>query len=91
MLKEINRIYKIQSNQDNVLALRNSTYQDRIAKIKRIYDYILNEDMPAMVIGEGTCSSLIHCFSFLQTSFIVRITGVISVVMTSSFDLRRSL
>ena len=44
MLKEINRIYKIQSNQDNVLALRNSTYQDRIAKIKRIYDYILNED-----------------------------------------------
>ena len=44
MLKEINRIYEIQSNPDNVLALRNSTSQDRIAKIKRIYDYILNED-----------------------------------------------
>ena len=36
MLKEINRIYKIQSNQDNVLALRQSTYQDRLARFKRV-------------------------------------------------------
>ena len=40
---EINRIYEVQSNPKNVLALRNSSYQDRIAKIKSIYNYILNQ------------------------------------------------
>ena len=40
---EIKRIYEVQSNPKNVLALRNSSYQDRIAKIKSIYNYILNK------------------------------------------------
>ena len=40
---EIKRIYEVQSNPKNVLALRNSSYQDRIAKIKSIYNYILNQ------------------------------------------------
>ena len=40
---EIRRIYEVQSNPKNVLALRNSSYQDRIAKIKSIYNYILNK------------------------------------------------
>ena len=40
---EIKRIYQVQSNPKNVLALRNSSYQDRIAKIKSIYNYILNK------------------------------------------------
>ena len=40
---EIKRIYEVQSSPKNVLALRNSSYQDRIAKIKSIYDYILNK------------------------------------------------
>ena len=40
---EINRIYEVQSNPKNVLALRNSSYHDRIAKIKSIYNYILNQ------------------------------------------------
>ena len=40
---EIKRIYEVQSNPKNVLALRNSSHQDRIAKIKSIYNYILNK------------------------------------------------
>ena len=40
---EIKRIYEVQSSPKNVLALRNSSYQDRIAKIKSIYNYILNK------------------------------------------------
>ena len=40
---KIKRIYEVQSNPKNVLALRNSSYQDRIAKIKSIYNYILNQ------------------------------------------------
>ena len=40
---EIKRIYEVQSNPKNVLAIRNSSYQDRIAKIKSIYNYILNK------------------------------------------------
>ena len=40
---EIKRIYEVQSSPKNVLALRNSSYQDRIAKIKSIYNYILNQ------------------------------------------------
>ncbi|MEC9187308.1 MAG: aldehyde dehydrogenase family protein [Bacteroidota bacterium] len=40
---EIKRIYEVQSNPKNVLALRNSSHQDRIAKIKSIYSYILDK------------------------------------------------
>ena len=40
---DIKRIYEVQSNPKNVLALRNSSYQDRIAKIRSIYNYILNQ------------------------------------------------
>lgn len=40
---EIKKIYEVQSNPKNVLSLRNSRYQDRIAKIKSIYNYILNK------------------------------------------------
>ena len=40
---EIKRIYEVQSNPKNVLALRNSSHLDRIAKIKSIYNYILNK------------------------------------------------
>ena len=41
--KEIKRIYELQSDPKNVLSLRNSSHQDRIAKIKSIYNYILHE------------------------------------------------
>ena len=41
--EEIKRIYELQSDPINVLALRNSSCQDRIAKIKSIYNYILNK------------------------------------------------
>ena len=41
--KEIRRIYELQSDPKNVLSLRNSSHQDRIAKIKSIYNYILHE------------------------------------------------
>ena len=34
--KEIKRIYELQSDPKNVLSLRNSSHQDRIAKIKSI-------------------------------------------------------
>ena len=41
--EEIKRIYELQSDPINVLALRNSSCQDRITKIKSIYNYILNK------------------------------------------------
>ncbi len=43
-IKEIKRIYELQANPANIIELRNSSYNDRIAKIKSILNYILHED-----------------------------------------------
>ena len=39
-IKEINRIFKLQSEQSNILRLRNSSLKERIEKIKRIENFI---------------------------------------------------
>ena len=42
-VKEIKRIFKLQSEPSNVLRLRNSSYKDRIEKIKRIENFLSSE------------------------------------------------
>ena len=40
---EIKRIFELQSDSINIVRLRNSSYKERIEKIKRLQDFILNE------------------------------------------------
>jgi len=40
---EINRIFKLQSDPINTTRLRNSSYKERVEKIKRLESFILNE------------------------------------------------
>ncbi len=40
---EIKRIFELQSEPANILRLRNSSYKERIEKIKRIQNFVLNE------------------------------------------------
>jgi aldehyde dehydrogenase (NAD+) len=56
-IKEIKRIYELQANPVNIIELRNSSYNDRITKIKSILQYILN---PAKhkLIAEGLFKDL---------------------------------
>ena len=42
-VKEIKRIFKLQSEPSNILRLRNSSLKERIEKIKRIENFICNE------------------------------------------------
>ena len=42
-IKEIKRIFKLQSEPSNILRLRNSSLKERIEKIKRIENFICNE------------------------------------------------
>ena len=42
-IKEINRIFKLQSEPSNILKLRNSSLKERIEKIKRIENFISSE------------------------------------------------
>ena len=40
---EIKRIFDLQSDPANIVRLRNSTYKERIDKIKRIQNFVLKE------------------------------------------------
>ena len=42
-VKEIKRIFKVQSEPSNILRLRNSSLRERIEKIKRIENFISND------------------------------------------------
>ena len=42
-VKEIKRIFKLQSEPANIVSLRNSSYKERIEKIKRIQNFVISE------------------------------------------------
>ena len=41
---EIKRIFDLQSDPANIVSLRNSSYKERLEKIKRIKTFVISED-----------------------------------------------
>ena len=42
-ISEIKRIFDLQSEPTNIVRLRNSSYKERIEKIKRLQNFVLSE------------------------------------------------